>query len=35
MPQELLERTVGSKMDPKPLLAYLRAKLGEIYALDS
>ena len=25
----------GSKMDPKPLLAYLRGKLGEIYELDS
>jgi carboxypeptidase Taq len=35
MPKELLERVVGSKMDPKPLLAYLRGKLGEIYALDS
>ncbi len=35
MPQELLQRVVGSKMDPKPLLAYLRGKLGEIYALDS
>ena len=29
------ERITGSKMDPKPLLAYLRGKLGEIYALDS
>ena len=35
MPQELLERVTGSRMDPKPLVAYLRGKLGEIYALDS
>jgi carboxypeptidase Taq len=35
MPQELLERVTGSTMDPKPLLAYLRRKLGEIYELDS
>jgi carboxypeptidase Taq len=35
MPKELLDRVVGSKMDPKPLLTYLRGKLGEIYALDS
>ncbi|MGH3143650.1 MAG: carboxypeptidase M32 [Gaiellales bacterium] len=35
MPQELLQRVTGSGLDPKPLLAYLRRKLGEIYALDS
>jgi carboxypeptidase Taq len=35
MPQELLQRITGSKMDPQPLVAYLRGKLGEIYALDS
>jgi carboxypeptidase Taq len=33
LPRELLERVVGGGMDPQPLLAYLRAKLGEIYAL--
>ncbi len=35
MPQELMQRVTGSKLDPKPLLAYLRGKLGEIYGLDS
>jgi carboxypeptidase Taq len=35
MPQELLKRVTGSSLDPKPLLAYLRGKLGEIYGLDS
>ncbi len=35
MPQELLQRVTGEKMDPKPLVAYLRRKLGEIYELDS
>ena len=35
MPQELLERVTGSSLDPQPLLAYLRRKLGEIYELDS
>jgi carboxypeptidase Taq len=35
MPQELLERVTGSGLDPQPLLAYLRRKLGEIYKLDS
>jgi carboxypeptidase Taq len=35
MPKELLERVVGSGMDPKPLLTYLRGKLGKIYELDS
>ncbi len=33
MPKELLERVTGSSLDPQPLLKYLRAKLGEIYAL--
>jgi carboxypeptidase Taq len=31
-PQELLERTTGSRLDAEPYLAYLRAKLGELYA---
>ncbi len=31
MPQELLERVDGLGLDPQPLLAYLRGKLGEIY----
>ena len=35
MPQELLKRVTGSGLDPQPLLAYLRRKLGEIYELDS
>ena len=35
MPQELLKRVTGSGLDPQPLLAYLRRKLGEIYGLDS
>lgn len=34
-PQELLRRVAGSDLDPKPLLRYLGAKLGEIYALSS
>jgi carboxypeptidase Taq len=33
MPQELLKRVTGSGLDPQPLLAYLRRKLGEIYEL--
>jgi carboxypeptidase Taq len=33
MPGELLERTVGGGLDPQPLLAYLRAKFGDIYGL--
>ncbi len=33
MPAELLERTVGGGLDPQPLLAYLRAKFGQIYEL--
>jgi len=32
-PAELLERVVGGGIDPQPYLAYLRAKLGEIYQL--
>jgi carboxypeptidase Taq len=34
MPRELLERLVGSGLDPQPLLKYLRAKFGAIYSLD-
>ena len=30
-PRELLDRTVGGGLDPKPLLAYLTAKFGAIY----
>ena len=33
LPSELLERTVGGGLDPQPLLGYLRAKFGDIYAL--
>jgi len=33
MPQELLQRVTGSGLDPQPLLAYLRSKLGELYEL--
>ena len=33
LPRELLERVVGNGIDPQPYLAYLRAKLGAIYAL--
>jgi carboxypeptidase Taq len=32
-PRETLERAVGGSIDPAPYLRYLRAKLGEIYAL--
>jgi carboxypeptidase Taq len=35
MPQELLKRVTGSSLDPQPLLAYLRRKLGELYEFDS
>jgi len=35
LPGELLERVTGSKLDPQPLLRYLRHKLGEIYELPS
>jgi carboxypeptidase Taq len=35
MPKELLERVTGSGLDPQPLLRYLRAKLGEIYGLET
>ena len=31
-PQELLERVTGSRLDPEPYLAYLRDKLGQLYA---
>jgi carboxypeptidase Taq len=33
MPRELLERELGSGLDPQPLLAYLRDKFGAIYGL--
>ncbi len=33
MPQELVQRVVGSKIDPAPYMRYLRKKYGEIYAL--
>jgi carboxypeptidase Taq len=33
MPGELLERVVGSGLDPQPLLGYLREKFGAIYGL--
>jgi carboxypeptidase Taq len=33
LPGELLERLVGGGLDPQPLLAYLRAKFGDIYGL--
>jgi carboxypeptidase Taq len=33
LPPELLERVVGGPIDPQPYLGYLRAKLGELYAL--
>jgi carboxypeptidase Taq len=33
LPAELMERVVGGPIDPQPYLAYLRAKLGEIYRL--
>jgi carboxypeptidase Taq len=33
MPGELLERVVGGPIDPQPYLRYLRAKIGELYAL--
>ncbi|MGE5176618.1 MAG: carboxypeptidase M32 [Hyphomicrobiales bacterium] len=32
-PRDLVRRVTGSDLDPKPLLAYLRGKLGEIYGL--
>jgi carboxypeptidase Taq len=31
-PRELLERVVGTGIDPQPYLRYLRSKLGEIYS---
>ena len=33
MPRELVERVLGGPIDPQPLLAYLRAKYGDIYRL--
>jgi carboxypeptidase Taq len=33
LPGELLDRTVGSGLDPQPLLEYLRSKFGAIYGL--
>ncbi len=33
LPSELLRRVTGSGLDPKPLLRYLRDKLGDIYGL--
>jgi carboxypeptidase Taq len=33
MPRDLVQRVVGGPIDPKPLLAYLRAKYGAIYGL--
>jgi carboxypeptidase Taq len=32
-PAELIERVVGGPLDPAPLLAYLRAKFGELYGV--
>lgn len=32
-PQELVQRVVGSKIDPGPYLRYLERKYGEIYGL--
>ena len=32
-PTDLIERAVGGPVDPKPLLAHLRRKYGEIYGL--
>jgi carboxypeptidase Taq len=32
-PQELVQRVVGSKIDPEPYLRYLERKYGEIYEL--
>jgi carboxypeptidase Taq len=32
-PKETLERAVGGPIDPEPYLAYLEAKVGEIYGL--
>jgi len=33
MPQELVERVTGSKIDPEPYLRYLETKYGEIYGV--
>jgi carboxypeptidase Taq len=32
-PQELVERTTGSRVDPAPYLRYLRRKYGAIYGI--
>ena len=32
-PQELIQRVVGSKIDPAPYINYLKVKFGEIYQL--
>lgn len=34
LPAELLERACGGPLDPEPLLRQLRAKFGEIYAVE-
>jgi hypothetical protein len=34
MPRELLEREVGSGLDPQPLLRYLGEKFGAIYGFN-
>jgi carboxypeptidase Taq len=34
-PDELVERTTGGPMSTEPYLAYLRAKYGELYQLQS
>ena len=33
LPQELVERVTGSKIDPEPYLRYLETKYGEIYGV--
>jgi carboxypeptidase Taq len=33
LPAELAERACGGPLDPEPLLAHLREKFGQIYAL--
>jgi carboxypeptidase Taq len=32
-PQELVQRTTGSKIDPEPYLRYLKGKYGDLYRL--
>jgi carboxypeptidase Taq len=34
LPAEMIQRVTGSPLDPEPLLRQLRAKFGEIYALE-